>query len=166
MAKKLSAGLLLFREVNAQVEVFLVHPGGPFWARKDEGAWSIPKGEYSANEDPMEAAKREFKEETGVEAAGDFLALGESKQPGGKLVTAWAVESDLDPGAIQSNTFSLEWPPKSGKVQEFPEVDRAGWFPLPEARTKILKGQVPFLDRLIEKLGADWPGIGMATTLD
>jgi len=166
MAKKLSAGLLLFRKVNAQVEVFLVHPGGPFWARKDAGAWSIPKGEYSASEDPLEAAKREFKEETGVEAAGDFLALGESKQPGGKLVTAWAVESDLDPGAIQSNTFSLEWPPKSGKLQEFPEVDRAAWFPLLEARTKILKGQVPFLDRLIEKLGADWPGIGMATTLD
>jgi predicted NUDIX family NTP pyrophosphohydrolase len=101
-----------------------------------------------------------------VEAAGDFLALGEWKQPGGKLVTAWALEKDVDAGAIQSNTFSLEWPPKSGQVQEFPEVDRAGWFPLPEARTKILKGQVPFLDRLIEKLGADWPGIGMATTLD
>jgi predicted NUDIX family NTP pyrophosphohydrolase len=157
MAKRLSAGLLLFRKVNGQVEVLLVHPGGPFWARKDAGAWSLPKGEYSANEDPLEAAKREFKEETGVEAAGDFLALGEAKQAGGKLVTAWAVENDLDPGTIQSNTFSMEWPPKSGKVQEFPEVDRAEWFPLPEARVKILKGQVPFLERLMEKLGAAVP---------
>jgi predicted NUDIX family NTP pyrophosphohydrolase len=157
MAKKLSAGLLPFRKVNGQLEVFLVHPGGPFWVRKDEGAWSIPKGEYSAKEDPLEAAKREFKEETGVEAVGDFLALGESKQPGGKLVTAWALENDLDPSTIQSNTFSLEWPPKSGKVQEFPEIDRGEWFPLREARTKILKGQVPFLDRLSEKLGAAVP---------
>ena len=166
MAKKLSAGLLLFRKVNSQVEVFLAHPGGPFWARKDAGAWSIPKGECAANEDPLEAAKREFKEETGVEASGDFLALGESKQPGGKLVTAWALEKDVDAGAIQSNTFSLEWPPKSGKVQEFPEVDRAGWFALPEARAKILKGQIPFLDRLMEKLSADRPEISVATTLD
>jgi predicted NUDIX family NTP pyrophosphohydrolase len=155
MAKKLSAGLLLFRKVNGQLEVLLVHPGGPFWARKDAGAWSLPKGEYSANEDPLEAAKREFKEETGIEAEGDFLALGELKQPGGKLVRAWALENDLDPSAIQSNTFSMEWPPKSGKLQKFPEVDRAEWFPLLEARTKILKGQVPFLDRLMEKLGAD-----------
>jgi predicted NUDIX family NTP pyrophosphohydrolase len=157
MAKKLSAGLLMFRRVNGQVEVFLAHPGGPFWARKDAGAWSLPKGEYSGTEDPLAAAKREFKEETGVEAAGDFLALGESKQPGGKTVTAWAVENDLDPSTIQSNTFSLEWPPKSGRVQKFPEVDRSAWFPLPEARRKILKGQVPFLDRLIEKLGATMP---------
>jgi predicted NUDIX family NTP pyrophosphohydrolase len=155
MAKKLSAGLLLFRKANGQLEVLLVHPGGPFWARKDAGAWSLPKGEYSANEDPLEAAKREFKQETGIEAAGDFLALGELKQPGGKLVRAWALENDLDPSAIQSNTFSMEWPPKSGKLQKFPEVDRAEWFPLLEARKKILKGQVPFLDRLMEKLGAD-----------
>jgi predicted NUDIX family NTP pyrophosphohydrolase len=149
---KLSAGLLPFRKVNGQLEVFLVHPGGPFWARKDEGAWSLPKGEYSENQDPLEAAKKEFVEETGLEADGVFLPLGESRQPSGKTVVAWAVERDLDAGAIKSNPFSMEWPPKSGKKQEFPEVDRGGWFSLSEARTKILKGQVTFIDRLSEKI--------------
>jgi len=149
---KLSAGLLPFRKLDGHIEVFLVHPGGPFWVRKDEGAWSIAKGEYAEGEDPLEAAKREFMEETGHEAQGVFLPLGKSTQPSGKSVTAWAVEIDLDAGAIKSNLFSMEWPPKSGKMQEFPEVDRASWFSLADARTKILKGQVTFIEKLIEIL--------------
>lgn len=149
---KLSAGLLPFRKLRDQVEVFLVHPGGPFWAKKDEGSWSLPKGEYTQGEDPLEAAKREFTEETGFHAKGPFVPLGESKQPGGKLITAWAVEADLDETAIKSNAFSMEWPPMSGNTQEFPEVDRAEWFSLRRAKVKILKGQVPFLERLGEKL--------------
>src|SRR5438105_1670672 len=122
--KKRSAGILLFRSTNAQLEIFLVHPGGPFWSKKDSGAWSIPKGEYS-EEDPLAAAKREFEEETGVAIAGDFLPLGEVKQPGGKVVQAWALEHDLDPTSIRSNTFKMEWPPGSGSIREFPEVDSA-----------------------------------------
>jgi len=149
---KRSAGLLLFRRVNSEVEVLLVHPGGPFWVRKDEGAWSLPKGEYSAGEDPLLAAKREFQEETGFSVDGDFIALGELRQPGGKIVSAWALERDLDPALVKSNTFSMEWPPKSGKTREFPEVDRAGWFTVSDARAKLLKGQVSFVDRLSEKL--------------
>jgi len=150
---KLSAGLLPFRKINGQLEVFLVHPGGPFWKKKDEGAWSLSKGEYTDDEDPLDAAKREFTEETGFVADGEFLSLGKSKQPSGKTVTAWAVEKDLDAGAIKSNLFSLEWPPKSGKMREFPEVDRGAWFSLNQARTQILKGQLLFLERLSEKLG-------------
>lgn len=152
MAKR-SAGLLLFRRVNGEVEIFLVHPGGPFWAKKDEGAWSLPKGEYSEGENPLLAAKREFQEETGLSVDGDFIPLGELRQPGGKIVTAWALEEDVDPGLVKSNTFSMEWPPKSGKIQEFPEVNRGGWFTVSGARTKLLKGQIGFVDRLLEKLG-------------
>ena len=151
MPKK-SAGLLMFRRREGLLEVFLVHPGGPFWARKDEGAWSIPKGEYEPGEDPLEAARREFQEETGFQAAGEFLPLTPRKQPSGKIVSAWALEGDGDASAIRSNTFSMEWPPRSGKQQEFPEVDRAGWFPIPAAKAKILKGQIPFLDELDEIL--------------
>ena len=145
---KLSAGLLLFQRRLDESSVFLVHPGGPFWHKKDIGAWSIPKGEVSAGEDFLVAAKREFTEETGFTADGEFIPLGEVKQGGGKIVTAWAVEQDCLPN-IQSNTFTMEWPPKSGRMQEFPEVDRAEWFPLEEARRRILPGQVPFLDRLL-----------------
>ena len=151
MAKK-SAGLLMFRRGGGGVEVFLVHPGGPFWTRKDEGAWSIPKGEYNPGEDPFETARREFQEETGFQAGGDFIPLTPRKQPTGKIVSAWAFEGDGDASAIKSNTFSMEWPPRSGKQQEFPEVDRAGWFTIPAAKEKILKGQAFFLDELTEIL--------------
>jgi predicted NUDIX family NTP pyrophosphohydrolase len=148
---KRSAGLLLFRR-STHLELFLVHPGGPFWARKDDGAWSLPKGEYSEPENPLEAAKREFQEETGISVDGDFLPLGELRQPGGKLVTAWALEKDVDPTLVKSNLFSMQWPPKSGKTQEFPEIDRAAWFPISQARTKLLKGQLAFINRLMNKL--------------
>jgi predicted NUDIX family NTP pyrophosphohydrolase len=147
MAKR-SAGILLFRRRAGAIEVLLVHPGGPFWAKKDDGAWSIPKGEYTDDEDPREAARREFAEETGLAVEGEMVALGEVKQPGGKLVTAWAVEGDCDAAAVKSNLFSLEWPPKSGKLRQFPEIDRAAWFPLELARVKILQGQLPFLARV------------------
>jgi predicted NUDIX family NTP pyrophosphohydrolase len=145
---KQSAGLLLFRRVNEQIEVFLVHPGGPFWSGKDDGAWSIPKGEFTEDEVPLEAAKREFKEETGFTVAGEFYPLQPLKQPSGKVVYAWAMEGNLDSQMIKSNTFPLEWPPHSGEKREFPEVDRAGWFTPDIARIKILKGQAPFLDQL------------------
>ena len=148
MAKK-SAGLLLFRRGAEGVEVLLVHPGGPFWAKKDDGAWSIPKGEFDDAEDPLTAARREFEEETGARPGGDFLLLTPLKQSGGKTVFAWALQSDFDPGALRSNSFTMEWPPRSGKHREFPEVDRAAWFPVPEARRKILKGQAGFLDQLL-----------------
>ncbi len=138
----------MYRERGGVLEVFLVHPGGPFWANKDLGAWSIPKGEYAPEEDPLAAARREFMEETGFEAAGDFLPLGVLKQPSGKVITAWAFAGELDAGAILSNTFTMEWPPRSGKQQEFPEIDRAAWFSLDEAKEKILKGQVEFLEEL------------------
>jgi predicted NUDIX family NTP pyrophosphohydrolase len=125
-----SAGLLMFRRSGAQVEVLLVHPGGPFWVRKDLASWSVPKGEYPEDEDPLSAAKREFAEEIGIVPKGDFIALGEIRQAGGKLVTAWAFEGECDSAAIQSNSFSMEWPKGSGRMQEFPEVDRAEWFSL------------------------------------
>jgi len=144
---KRSAGILVFRRAP-ELEVFLVHPGGPFWAKKDIGVWTIPKGEYDDGEEPLAAARREFEEETGSAAEGQFLALGEVKQSGGKVVTAWALERDLDPGAIRSNTFSMEWPPRSGKMREFPEIDRAAWFSLTEAREKLIAAQTAFLDRL------------------
>jgi len=152
MPKK-SAGLLLFREASAGLEVLLVHPGGPFWAKKDKGSWSIPKGEFTDDEEPLAAAKREFEEETGVAPAGNFIPLDPVRQPGGKLVLAWAVRSDFDPSCLKSNSFSIEWPPKSGSQQEFPEVDRAAWFDLRSARLKILEGQAPLLDQLLAKIG-------------
>jgi len=134
--------------------VLLVHPGGPFWAKKDDGAWSIPKGEFEENEDPWDAAKREFEEETGVAPpTGDVIPLEPLRQPSGKIVYAWAVNADFDPAALKSNTFSMEWPPKSGRHQEFPEIDRAAWLLIEIAKRKILKGQAPFLDQLQDKLG-------------
>jgi len=152
MSKK-SAGLLLFREASGCLEVFLVHPGGPYWAKKDDGAWSIPKGEFDDTEDPLAAAKREFAEETGFTVEGEMSPLEPLRQPSGKLVYAWAIEKDLNPSELKSNTFSMEWPPKSGRLQEFPEVDRAAWFAVGEARRKILKGQTGFLVQLQRKCG-------------
>jgi predicted NUDIX family NTP pyrophosphohydrolase len=152
MARKTSAGLLLYRRCT-ELEVFLVHPGGPFWSRKDAGAWSIPKGEFADAEEPLQAAKREFMEETGFTISGEFRDLDPLKQPGGKIIYAWAIEADCDPAQIRSNLFSLEWPPKSGKMQHYPEVDRAAWFNISEARKKILVGQVGFIEQLIAALG-------------
>ena len=140
MAKQ-SAGLLMFRVRSSRLEVFLAHMGGPFWASKDQGAWSIPKGEFAEGEAPLAAAQREFAEETGCRAGGPFIPLTPITQRGGKRVYAWAVEGDCDPAQLSSNTFSMEWPPKSGRQQEFPEVDRAGWFAIPDALEKILSGQ-------------------------
>jgi predicted NUDIX family NTP pyrophosphohydrolase len=148
MAKKESAGILMYRFCDSSIELLLVHPGGPYWANKDAGAWSIPKGEFAADEDALSAAKREFQEETGIRPEGNFIRLTPLKQSGGKLVHAWAVEGDCDARNITSNSFSIEWPPRSGKHQEFPEVDRAEWFPLDLAKEKILKGQAGFLDEL------------------
>jgi predicted NUDIX family NTP pyrophosphohydrolase len=139
---------MLYRLSSAGLEVLLVHPGGPYWARKDDGAWSIPKGLYDEREDPLKAARREFLEETGVAPAGDFIALGDFKYASGKIVSAWAVEGAFDLAAFKSETFAMEWPPKSGGMQEFPEADRAAWFGLEEARRKIVKGQAPMLDSL------------------
>jgi predicted NUDIX family NTP pyrophosphohydrolase len=155
---KTSAGLLLFRHQEADVEVLLVHPGGPFWMKKDDGAWSIPKGEPDENEEPLSAAIRECAEELGTAVTGRFLPLAPVKQPGGKLVLAWAVEAHFDPQALRSNTFEMEWPPRSGKRQQFPEVDRAAWFRPPVARQKILKGQTPFIDELLRMLQAGGDG--------
>ncbi|TFV68883.1 NUDIX domain-containing protein [Blastococcus sp. CT_GayMR19] len=148
-----SAGLLLYRRRGAGVEVLIGHMGGPFWARKDDAAWSVPKGEYGPGEEPFDVALREFEEELGVPVpAEDFLPLGEVRQSGGKALTIWAAEGDLDAAAAVSNTFTLEWPPRSGRVQEFPEIDRAAWVPVDEARTKLVRGQVPLLDRLLAAL--------------
>ena len=144
---------MLYRTVDGMTQVLLVHPGGPYWARRDEAAWSLPKGEVEAGEEPLEVARREFKEELGSDPPdGAVVALGEVRQPGGKLVIAWALDGDLDANAVQSNTFTLEWPRGSGRMQEFPKVDRAEWFPLDEARGKLLKGQRPLLDRLADIL--------------
>jgi predicted NUDIX family NTP pyrophosphohydrolase len=149
-----SAGILLYRLRDGEPEVLIVHPGGPFWARKDAGAWSIPKGEYDDGEDPHACALREFEEETGTLLDPDELAdLGEVRLRSGKQVTAWAVEGDLDADTVVSNTFEMEWPPRSGRRQEFPEVDRAGWFALDEARAKLNPAQGAFLDRLRDLLG-------------
>jgi len=150
---KISAGLLLFRKKSNELEVFLVHPGGPLWAKKEENAWTIPKGEVEEDEDLVSAAIREFKEETGFSASGDCIALKPLRQPSGKIVHAWALEQDVDPNALKSNRFSMEWPPKSGKVREFPEVDRAAWFSIEAARKCMFRGQVGFLDELMEKVG-------------
>ena len=149
---KQSAGVLMYRWQNGQVEVLLVHPGGPFWSNKDLAAWSIPKGEFEDSEEAISAAKREFKEETGLTAEGTFLPLTPRKQSSGKIVHAWAVRGDCDPRAIKSNIFSMEWPPRSGRMEEFPEVDRADWFDLESARERIHKGQIDFLDELEERL--------------
>jgi predicted NUDIX family NTP pyrophosphohydrolase len=148
-----SAGLLLHRAGAGGVEVLLVHMGGPFWAAKDERAWSIPKGEIDDDEDPLAAARREFAEELGSPPPdGPAVELGQIRQSSGKRVVAWAVEADFDPATIVSNTFELEWPPRSGRTQAFPEVDRAAWFDLETARRKLVKGQVALLDALLERL--------------
>ena len=151
MAKR-SAGVILYR-LRTGVEVFLVHPGGPFWVKKDEGAWSIPKGEHQDGEESIDVARREFFEETGFEVSGDFVEIGSVKQTGGKVVTAWAVEGDCDPVLLRSNLFEMEWPPRSGRIQSFPEVDRGGWFSLGEAKRRILKSQEPLLDMFSTVLG-------------
>ena len=142
---------MLFRETLSHLEVLLVHPGGPFWAKKDAGSWSIPKGEFEENEDPLTAAVREFEEETGFAVAGSPIPLEPLRQPSGKVVYAWAMKEDLDPARLKSNTFSMEWPPKSGRQQGFPEIDRAEWFTIELAMQKILKGQAGFLAQLQEK---------------
>jgi predicted NUDIX family NTP pyrophosphohydrolase len=149
-----SAGVLLYRFRNGAPEVFLVHPGGPFWAKKDDGAWSIPKGVALAGEDLLAAAQREFQEETGQPIDGVFRALAPVRQAGGKIVHAWAVEGDCDAGAITSNTFMLEWPPRSGRTQPFPEVDRAEWFDLATARRKVTAGQIALIDQVMRLLTA------------
>ena len=156
-----SAGILMYRHARSGIEVLLVHPGGPYWRNKDAGAWSIPKGEYGPDEDAETAARREFAEELGIEAAGRLEPLGEVRQRGGKLVTAFTLEGDLDTTAIRSNQFEMEWPPRSRRLHCFPEVDRAAWFTLAEAREKIIAGQAPLLDRLAAKLGGG-PGAGRA----
>lgn len=146
---KRSAGLLMYRMHNCELQVLLVHPGGPFWAKKDAGAWSLPKGEYQDTEVPLAAAQREFNEETGFTVGGPFLELGSIKQAGGKVFTAWAFEGDCDPAELRSNLCEIEWPPRSKRLLSIAEVDRGEWFSVAEARTRILKAQEPFLDRLI-----------------
>ena len=148
MPAKASAGVLLFRRREAVIEVCLVHPGGPFWARRDVGAWTIPKGEIEPGEDPLAAARREFAEETGSPVEGPFTSLGSVRMRSGKVVHAWAAEGDLDVTTMRSNVFTLEWPPRSGRQQQFPEADRAAWFAIDEARRRILAAQAPFLDAL------------------
>ena len=148
--QKRSAGLLMYRRRNSEIEVFLVHPGGPYWSKKDLGAWSIPKGEHLGGEEPFDVAKREFEEETGFAPSGNFIGLGDLKQPGGKIVNAWAFEGDCDPEKLKSNTFMMEWPPRSGRRIEVPEVDRGCWYSIEEARSRLLPGQRAFLDRLLE----------------
>ena len=151
---KRSAGLLLFRRRASGIEFFLVHPGGPFWTKKDEGAWSIPKGLCDPAESPLDAAKREFEEETGCKPVGEFVPLGEFRQPGGKVVAAWAYEGDFDLTSFRSNSFSIEWPPRSGRRAEFPEADRAGWFTPDKAAQKLLAAQRPILHTLLANLSS------------
>jgi predicted NUDIX family NTP pyrophosphohydrolase len=154
---KRSAGILLYRVKRGAPEVLLVHPGGPFWARRDAGAWSIPKGEYEPGDDPGASALREFEEETGSALSpGELIDLGSVEQKGGKVVSAWASEGDLDPASVRSNSFTMQWPPRSGRQQEFPEIDRAQWFTLGEAREKLVPAQAEFLDRLLERLRWPW----------
>jgi predicted NUDIX family NTP pyrophosphohydrolase len=152
VAKRVSAGILLHRLRNGTLEVFLVHPGGPFWRGKDAGAWSIPKGEVEEGDEPLNTAQREFEEETGSRVSGEFFALKPLKQKSGKLVHAWALSGNIDASSVRSNTFSMEWPPRSGRQQEFPEVDRGAWFTIAAAREKILPGQRGFLDQLQEHI--------------
>jgi predicted NUDIX family NTP pyrophosphohydrolase len=147
-----SAGVLLYRFSGGQLEVMLVHPGGPFWKNKDDGAWSIPKGIFDENEDALSAAKREFEEETGFSVDGEFIYLGELRQPSKKIVHAWAIERDIDVTLINSNTFSVEWPKNSGILREYSEIDKGDWFDVETARRKILKGQAGFIDKLVEML--------------
>lgn len=151
---KRSAALLVYRHGQDGIQVFLVHPGGPFWAKKDLGAWSIPKGEFDEAEDGLAAAKREFFEEVGQRVDGDFIALTPVKQKGGKIVHTWAVKGEVDEAAITSNEFEMEWPPRSGRKARFPEVDRGQWFSIAEARRRLLSSQVPILDELAARLGA------------
>ncbi len=155
--KQSSAGILIYKiAADGQLLVLLVHPGGPFWAKKDQGVWSIPKGEHHADEVPLAAAKREFQEETGQPLPeGNYLDLGQIKRQDGKIISVWAIRGDIDAAKVKSNQFSMEWPPHSGKQQSFPEVDRAGWFSLPEAVTKLSSGQSSFLVRLVEALGRE-----------
>jgi predicted NUDIX family NTP pyrophosphohydrolase len=151
-----SAGILLYRRNSGGgIEVLLVHPGGPFWRKKDRGAWSIPKGEYTQGEDPLAVARREFEEETGAPVSGNFLALGEVVQRGGKTVTAFGLEGDLNPAALRSNAFEIEWPPRSGRRQSFPEIDRAEWYSPEDAQQKILPAQQPFIARLLTAVEKD-----------
>jgi predicted NUDIX family NTP pyrophosphohydrolase len=152
MAAK-SAGILVYRRRAGQTEVLLVHPGGPFWARRDSGAWSIPKGEYADSEDPEAAARREFTEETGWTVTGELLPLGEIRQKAGKVVTAFASKGDFDPASLESNSFEMEWPPRGGRIASFPEVDRAEWFRLDEAHERMIEGQRPLLGRLEALIG-------------
>src|SRR5262245_9101176 len=149
-----SAGILVYRRRPHAIEVFLAHPGGPFWAKKDDHAWSIPKGLYAETEDPLAAAKREFEEETSMSIGGRFLPLGEFRQPGGKLITVFAIEAEVDESRVKSNHFEMEWPPKSGRRQSFPEIDRARWFDIETAAHKLHKGQVSMLQALASELGA------------
>ena len=152
---KLSAGVLMYRYRNGQLEVFLVHPGGPLWAKKDLAAWSIPKGEYEAGEKPEDAARREFQEETGFAIPSELRALGVVKQAGGKIVSSWCCEGDIDPSNLISNTFEMEWPPHSGHLMSFPEVDRGAWFSMVDAREHILKSQAELLARLAQLLSIE-----------
>jgi predicted NUDIX family NTP pyrophosphohydrolase len=152
--RKPSAGLLLYRQAAGGLEVMLVHPGGPYWARKDIGAWSIPKGEIEPGEEALAAARREFEEETGASVSGDFVPLQAVKLRSGKVIHAWAVQAEFDPGGLRSNLFSMEWPPRSGEQREFPEADRAAWFGIGRARLKIHPGQAPLLDSLLAHLQA------------
>jgi predicted NUDIX family NTP pyrophosphohydrolase len=153
VARRRSAGIVLHRAGEAGLEVLLVHPGGPFWAKKDLGAWSIPKGEYEPDEDPLACALREFEEETGTRLEpGALVELGAVVQKAGKEVTAWAARGDLDPASVRSNSFEMEWPPRSGRRQAFPEIDRAEWFTLDDARAKLVGAQVELLDRLVERV--------------
>ena len=145
----------MFRRRAGAVEVLLAHPGGPFWARRDLAAWTLPKGEIGPDEDPLAAAQREFREETGFPSAPPFLHLGELRQKSGKRISAWAFEGDADPARLVSNLFDVEWPPRSGRMQAFPEIDRVRWFPPEEARHKLIAGQAPFIDALLRALGLD-----------
>ncbi len=154
---KLSAGIVLYRFKGPAIEMLLVHPGGPFWAKKDEAAWSFPKGEYTDEEEALAAAKREFKEETGFDVPGGELAELGSVKYGNKILTVWSLQGSIDARQVKSNTFTMEWPPKTGRTQEFPEVDRAGWFMPAAAKQKLVKGQVELVDRLCEQLGASAP---------
>ena len=144
----MSAGLLVYRHRDRGLEVLLVHPGGPFWSRRDDGAWSVPKGEVAEGEDRLAAARREMREETGFAPDGPFAPLAPVRQAGGKVIHAWAVEADWDPARVVSDTFAMEWPPHSGRMQRFPEVDRAAWFAIDEARRKIVRGQLALLEQL------------------
>jgi predicted NUDIX family NTP pyrophosphohydrolase len=150
---KVSAGVLMYRRSGGELEVLLVHLGGPFWAKKDEGAWFVPKGEVNPGEEEQAAARREFEEETGMRAAVELVALGNVRHKSGKKVTAWAFEGDCDPAALRSNTFEMEWPPKSGKKKQFPEIDRAGFFRVESARVKMHPAEFAFVERLVELLG-------------